>query len=341
MKLAAQRIEDFLRKPDAGVIAVLVFGPDQGLVRERADRLVITVAGDCADPFRVAEVPADILREDPVRLADEAASLPFSGGKRVVRIRDGKEALTAAVRNLLAVGGGNGLVVIEAGELGPRSPLRQVFEAESRAAALPCYADEGSTLRRVIEDELTARGLGIAPEAMDLLASHLGADRGVTRSELEKLALYKQQGRIDVDDVLAVVADAGAVSLDTIAYAACGGDFSALDRALATAYAEGVSPIPLLRAVARHLQRLAEALAGAARGSTADQAMAALKPAVFYRLRPAFRAQMNLWDAPRLGTGLMLLAEAELECKQTGAPQQLLCQRALFRLAQLPRSARS
>ncbi len=170
MKLAAQRIEDFLRKPDGAVIAVLVFGPDQGLVRERADRLVVSVAGDCADPFRVAEVPADILREDPVRLADEAASLPFSGGKRVVRIRDGKEALTAAVRNLLAVGGGNGLVVIEAGELGPRSPLRQVFEGEGRAAALPCYADEGSTLRRVIEDELTARGLGIAPEAMDILA---------------------------------------------------------------------------------------------------------------------------------------------------------------------------
>ena len=300
---------------------------------------MVTVAGDTADPFRVADLPADALREDPVRLADEAAALPFSGGKRVVRIRDGKEALTAAVRNLLAVGGGNGLVVIEAGDLGPRSPLRQLFEGERRAAALPCYADEGGTLRRVIEDELTARGLGIAPEAMDILASHLGADRGVTRSELEKLALYKQQGRIDVDDVLAVVAEAGTVSLDTIAYAACGGDFSVLDHALATASAEGVSPIPLLRGVARHLQRLAEALAGVAKGSTADQAMAALKPAVFYRLRSAFRAQMNLWDASRLGAGLMLLAQTELECKQTGAPQQLLCQRALVRLAAIASSA--
>ncbi len=339
MKLAAHRIEDFLRKPDRGMTAVLLYGPDQGLVRERADRLVAAVAGDSADPFRVADLPADVLREDPVRLADETAALPFSGGRRVVRIRDGKETLTNAVRNLLSVGGGGGLVVVEAGELGPRSPLRQIFESDSKAAALPCYADEGGALRRVIEADLTAHGLGVTPEAMDILASHLGADRGVTRSELEKLALYKGQGRVDVEDVLAVVGDAGAVSLDTIAYAACGGDFSMLDRALATASAEGLSAIPLLRAVARHLQRLAEALAGVARGGTAEQAMAALKPAVFYRLRSPFRAQMDLWDAARLGDALMLLTETELECKRTGAPQELLCQRALFRLAQFARRA--
>ena len=75
--------------------------------------------------------------------------------------------LTNAVRNLLEVGGGGGLVVVEAGDLGPRSPLRQIFESESNAAALPCYADEGDALRRVIEAELTAHGMAIAPEAMD------------------------------------------------------------------------------------------------------------------------------------------------------------------------------
>lgn len=338
MKLSAQRVEGFLRKPEPSVIAVLLYGPDQGLVRERADRLVAAVAGDAADAFRVADLPADALKDDPVRLSDEAAALPFSGGRRVVRIRHGKDAMASAIRNLLAVGGG-GLVVVEAGELGPRSPLRQIFEAESKAAALPCYVDEGSALRRLIEADLTAHGLTATPEAMDMLASHLGADRGVTRRELEKLALYKADGgQVEADDVLAVVGDAGAVSLDAIAYAACGADFSILDRALATASAEGLSAIPLLRAVARHLQRLLEARATLAKGGTADQAMAALKPPVFYRLQASFRAHMQIWDAARLGEGLMVLTETELDCKRTGAPQQLLGQRALFRLAELARA---
>jgi DNA polymerase III subunit delta len=340
MKLTAQRIEGFLRKPDPTVIAVLLYGPDRGLVRERADRLVATVVGDVTDPFRVADVAAESLKDDPARLRDEAAALPFSGGRRVVRIREGKDVLMDAVRNLLELGGGGGLVVVEAGDLGPRSPLRQIFESESKAATLPCYADEGDALRRVIEADLTAHGLTIAPEAMDYLTSHLGADRRVTRSELEKLAVYKEGGQIEVDDVLAVVGDAAATSLDTIAYSACGGNIGLLDRALTTAFAEGLSPISLLRAVARHLQRLLEARAALAAGGSADQAMAALRPAVFYRQRASFRAQMDLWDVTLIGEGLLVLTYAELDCKRTGAPQKLLCQRALFRLAELARAPR-
>ena len=340
MKLVGQRAEAFLGKPDPAVIAVLLYGPDQGLVRERADRLVVAAAGDAADPFRVAELAADPLKDVPVQLADEAAALPFSGGRRVVRVREGKDPLANAVRNLLEVGSGGGLVVVEAGELGPRSLLRQVFESASTAAALPCYVDEGDTLRGVIADDLAVHDLLVTPEAADMLASHLGADRGVTRRELEKLALYKgEPGRVEVDDVLAVVGDAGAVSLDAIALAACGGDFSTLDRAVETAFAEGLQPIPLLRTVARHLQRLLQAHALVAKGGTAKQAMDALRPAVFFRLQPQFRRQMDVWRGARLADGLMLLAETELECKRTGAPQRQLCQRALFRLAELTRTA--
>jgi DNA polymerase-3 subunit delta len=157
---------------------------------------------------------------------------------------------------------------------------------------------------------------------------------------LEKLALYKGgPGQVEVDDVLAVVGDAGAVSLDAIAFAACGGDFATLDRTLDTASAEGVQAIPLLRAVARHLQRLLQAHAVVAKGGTPKQAMDALRPAVFFRVQPQFRRQMDLWRGARLSDGLALLTETEIGCKRTGAPQELLCQRALFLLAELARSA--
>ena len=340
MKLSGQRVEAFLRKPDPAVIAVLLYGSDRGLVRERAERLVASAAGAAADPFRVAELAADVCKDDPVRLADEAAALPFSGGRRVVRVRDGKEPLAPAVRNLLEVGSGGGLVVVEAGELAPRSLLRQVFEQAGAAAAVPCYLDEGDTLRGVIADDLAAHGLQVTPEAADLLASLLGADRGLTRRELEKLALYKGgPGRVEVDDVLAVVGDAGAVSLDAVAFAACGGDFATLDRLVDTTSAEGLQPVPLLRAVARHLQRLLQAQASVMNGGSPKQAMDALRPAVFFRLQPQFRRQMEVWRGARLADGLMLLAETELECKRTGAPQRLLCRRALFRIAKLAGTA--
>jgi len=336
MKLSGQRLEKFLRGPDSLIVAALVYGPDHGLVRERADRMVQAVAGTLSDPFRVAELTAECLREDRARLADAAASLPLSGGRRVVRVRDGKDALVDAVRNLLEVGGGGGYTVIEAGELGPRSPLRMLFEAAETAAAIPCYVDEGEALHAFIGEEIARGGFTIADEALDLLAAHLGADRGLTRRELEKLALYKgEPGPIGVVDVLAIVGEASTLSLDAVAYAACGGDFAALDRAMVMASGESIGAIPLLRVAARHLQRLLQAQAWIASGRSAAQAMAALKPAVFFRLQPAFRRQLDVWNGPRLAAALVVLAETELNCKRTGAPHDILCHAAFVHIARM------
>src|SRR5262249_62361700 len=82
VKLPPRSVERFLGAPDSTITAVLLFGPDIGLVRERADRLTRAVAGDAADPFRVSELTAASLREEPTRLLDEANALSLAGGGR-------------------------------------------------------------------------------------------------------------------------------------------------------------------------------------------------------------------------------------------------------------------
>ena len=128
MKVAPRDLGRFLRTAEASVAAVLFYGPDQGLVRERAVELITRLAGDVRDPFRVAELTPAQLKEDPVRLADEAAALSLSGGRRVLRLREAGDGLTQALAELLAETVPAAFLVLEAGELGPRSSLRGLFE---------------------------------------------------------------------------------------------------------------------------------------------------------------------------------------------------------------------
>src|SRR5579875_4145561 len=88
MRIAPARIADFLRRPDPQLRAVLLYGPDRGLVRERAELLAQRVCPDLADPFRIAAVDGAALVADPARLADEAVQLSLTGGRRVVRVRE-------------------------------------------------------------------------------------------------------------------------------------------------------------------------------------------------------------------------------------------------------------
>jgi DNA polymerase III subunit delta len=347
VKLQGQGLARFLRTPDPAVLAALVYGPDSGLVRERAQALVAAAAGDAADPFRVAELtPAD-LKNDPARLVDEAAALPFTGGRRVVRLRDATDAAAPLLKELLQ-GAGQGLVVLEAGELSPRSPLRALCEASNQAAAIACYRDEGEALSGVIAAELKRSGLAAAPDALEYLTANLGGDRALTRRELEKLALYmadssgagragadgKRGATVTLEDAMATVGDTAALGLDDLIHHLAEGNRPAIERDLERQLAEGDSPVTILRAAARHFMRLHVAVGAIARGQDADAAMAGLRPPVFFRDKDRFRKQLRRWKPPALARALARLTEAEIDCKTTGFPAETICRRVFAEIAQ-------
>jgi DNA polymerase-3 subunit delta len=342
MKVPAARVDRFLDRLDASVRILLLYGPDAGLVRERAERVVRTVVGDLADPFRVAEFRAEVLRSDPARLRDEASALALMGGRRVIRLRDAGDPVAEAVADVLEHVSGDSLVVIEAGELPARSRLRRLCEEHAAAAALPCYPDEAGLLSEFIRETLSGLGVAATSEAVDYLATVLGADRMVSRSELEKLALYAgPDEEVTLEDAIACVGDSGESTMEDVAFASAAGDGAALRRALGRAYAEGTSPIAVLRTTLRHFDRLHFAAALMAQGASAEEAMRALRPPVFFKREAAFRAQLRAWGRKDLGKALAELQEAEVACKSTGVPAESVCGQVLASIARANRVGES
>lgn len=338
MKIANRAVEGFVKKPDPAMAAVLVYGPDHGLVGERVEALIRTVVEDPADPFRVIELGGEALTAEPGRLGDAAATLPFGGGRAVVRVRGATNAHAGAFSDFLGDVRGDALVVANAGELKAGSALRRLFEGAKNAAAVACYADEGAQLARIIAETLRGHGLSATPEAEAYLCAMLGNDRAVTRNEIGKLALYMGGGgAVDIGDVMACVNDSGTTSLDAVCFAATSGDQAALEQALQRTFREGVHPVAVLRAAARHLLRLHQVSGLIAAGRGVDQAVKSLRPPPFFKLADHLRLQAPRWPPPRLGGALDIVTNAELECKTTGLPAEAVCGRALMRIAQAAR----
>lgn len=335
MKISPAQAESFLKNPAPGIRAILVYGPDAGLVRERADRLARGVAPGEPDPFRVSDLAGDDLAADPPRLADEAAALCLTGGRRVVRVRDADDKLGAMFAEFLADPPGDALVVVEAGELAARSKLRAAFEAAKSGAALPCYVEEGAQLMGAVRAAMTERGLKPDNEAVRALAALLGPDRLLLHGEIEKLALYiGGKGAVTEDDVLACGAEAAATSLDEAVDACLAGNAASTDRALSRLAAEGVAPVRALRSLSMHLMRIEAAHARVAAGEDSE----AIVQRLFFKRQAAFRAQMRVWRGRRLAAALAKLIDAELRCKETGQPDRLVCERAFMDLAAAARS---
>ena len=344
MKIAPRQADSFVRKPAAGIAAILVFGPDSGLVHERVSSLVGTVVDDPDDPFRTAELTAASVKSDPALLVDEALARAFGGGRRVIIVQDAGDSLTDMFRSLLEHPGladtDVGLVLARAGDLPGRSSLRKLFDNAKNGASIACYADEPEELYRLVADTLRGQSITASDEAIDYIASHLSNDRQLNRRELEKLVLYAgRSGTIDIDDAAACIGDSAATALDDTILAAADGDYRALERALERAWSEGTSPVAVLRAGQRHLQRLHLISVMAAQGGrTVDDAIAALRPPVFWKMKGRFRSQSRLWRPQTAELALVRLTEAESLVKTTGIPDRAACARTLLAIAQLART---
>lgn len=334
------RAEAFIAKPDPALAAILIYGPDAGLVRERLNALTKAVAGTLDDPFRVSEFSASALKEDPARLGDEAAALAFTGGRRVVRIRDATDT-TASDALVKFVGDpiGGALILVAADDLSPRSKLRAAFEKSDRAAALPCYADNAQSLEGVIRETLKAAGMTISSDGLSWLTDRLGGDRELSRRELEKLIVYMGDARnISEDDAMACIGDTAAMSLDDLIYAVGDGDQATVQRVFGRLTSEGTSSISILTSVARHVLRLHETRGRIAEGKNLESALMSLRPPVFFKYKTQFSAQANRWTEALLARALSLLNEAEMAAKSTDMPTDAVIERALIQIANVARS---
>ncbi|HYM32760.1 MAG TPA: DNA polymerase III subunit delta [Candidatus Cybelea sp.] len=339
MKIPPRNVARFLARPDEKIVAVLIFGPDGGMVRERAESLAVKVAGDTKDAFRVGTLTMAEIADEPGRLLEEAAALSLTGGRRVVRIAAAGDRLSGPLEAVLQSGAADALVVIEAGDLPARSSLRKLCETADNAAAIACYADDAETLEVLIESVLSQAGLAIDDDALDFLKTRLGGDRGVSRGELDKLVTYMgaKSKSVRLEDAEACIGDSSALSIDTMLDAVASGDSRALDRALERSLEMGESPVGLLRAAQRHLQRLHLGAGLLAQGMPADAVLNRLRVPRHPRRQQAMRDQLRRWPLARAQTALDLLLEAEIECKATGARADLLCRVALRRVANAAR----
>jgi DNA polymerase-3 subunit delta len=330
----ASEVDRFVARPDPARPIVLVFGPDAGLVRERAEALVRASVDDPKDPFQLARLEGDDLAGEPTRLVEEANTIPLFGGRRAVWIKAGGRNFTPALEAVIASPGSDCRVVIEAGDLKRNAPLRIVCERAKNAVALPCYPDSEKDLVRLIDDEMRTAGLSISPDARAALVPLLGGDRLASRHEVHKLALFARgKPRVELEDVMAVVADASTLALDGLIDAAFAGRTGELETQFGKARTAGTAPGTIVSGALRQVAQLHKARLAVEEGASVSEAAGAIQPFLHFSRRGAVEAALRTWTSARLERAMAQLAEAALEARRQSAMAEAIAQRALLALA--------
>jgi DNA polymerase-3 subunit delta len=321
-----------ISRPPQNIFLYLVFGSDAGLVSERAKTIAARAIDDPKDPFQLLRINGDDLAADPLRLADEANTIPLFGGRRAIWIAAQGKAFTAALEPVLHLPPADCTIVIEAGGLKRDAPLRKLCEREARAAAIECYPDSSKDLALLIEREAEAANLRVEADAKTFLISLLGQDRLTTRSELDKLLLYAHgKSSVKLEDVEAIVADASSLALDAAVNGAFEGDFAAVQETSARVTSEGGDYNMILGAALRHailLHRMRlDIEAGQGGGGNSGYGGQG------FRRAASLDKHVRAWTSARLARAIAILNEAIGKCRREPRLSEGICGRALWTIA--------
>jgi DNA polymerase-3 subunit delta len=333
----------FLAELPGPAYLYLVFGTDAGLVAERIRVILARAVADPRDPFQLLRISGDDVAEDPLRLVDEANTIPLFGGKRAIRIDAQGKSIVAALEHVVATPPQDCTIVVSAGALKKDAALRKLFEREKRAVAIECYPDSAEDVGRLAAAEAAAVGLSLSAEAKVRLASLLGEDRLVTRSEIEKLILYARgDGEIGLDHVEAIVSEASRRNLDGALDAAFSGNFAALDGEVRKVASEFGDVRPLLAIASTHAMALHRAKVATVASDRASIGYEQGPPSiptvpVDFRRRDMFAKHLRHFSADRLLDLIDGLAEATFAARRDPRLASAIVMRALWKVASAAR----
>lgn len=331
--IKAHEADRALARLDRSIRVVLFYGPDQGLVSERSDALMRASVADASDPFQMVRLDGADIAGDPLRLADEANTIGLFGGQRVIRISATSKPLASAVEPLLNTPPQDAIVILEGGDLPKSNALRLLVERSRTGMAVPCYADQGRSLDIVIDAVLQEHGLTIDRDARALLSSRLGADRQLSRREVEKLCLYAAgRGKIDLHDIDAIVGDASARDVDDVVDGLFCGTVGRLDNSFMRLTTSGEDPSVLLSFVIRHALALLAARQAMDEGrQSASDAISSMRGMSFTR-KADVETALKRWTSPQLLKALALLNAASAHARRKPDLATELATRALWNL---------
>lgn len=331
-----QQAAAFMKAPPADLAAALFHGSDPGLVSERSAGLARILAARENPPGEILKIDEAELDEDPGRLETELQTRPMFSGRRVVRAIAGRKISAQLLKPILASAPLEGLLIVEAGNLKADDALRALFEKQPSCYSVACYPDTGADIDDLISEVLGSFKLKIDGDARDLLQSRLGADRALSRSEIEKLALYcLGRSPITFEDVDMLVGDAAGLAIERIAEAVADGRTKSAISDFGRALASGESAQMIIAVVQRYFLKLHRVRSDVDAGQRLDDALRGVRPPLFFKQKDIFARQVRSWSRSQLDQALRRIAEDAKAARLSSALEDVIAERLLLRLASM------
>lgn len=333
MKLTSTQFEKIVKSPIADMTAILVYGTDSGLIRER---IVALLSVNVISEFSLSVINFNHIRSDQNKFEQECRSIPFGGGRKIIHLINMPITLPKFIEEIFE-NIHDILIIIEASELPPSSSLRKYFENAKNNAIIACYNDSMNDVIKLINQFFSDKSYTISQEALSYLAENLLGDRLLIRNELDKLVNYLgDQKNCELIDAQKICGDIFEQDINDFINHMCDSEKLKMLEILRRIVKNNIPIINLIRSSIKYLIQLYHLhVLMAQHNHTVNIAVKQLKPPIFFKQLPFVYRHIRKWNIMNIKKALDQLAILESNIKGSISYTQLKAEKKFLQISDI------
>jgi DNA polymerase III delta subunit len=310
MKILKNNIESLiLNVKTSKFTAILLYGSDVGVVEARER--------DIKKKFADFEsIKLDLNGENTLKdVLNEVLTPSFFGSPKFIQIAGNEGKMGDFDSFLTALKGFEGFVLITFySNLDAKSKVRKVCEVVEEVGVIACYADEDADVMQVVQGFLRFNKLTIERDVLRWIVESFKNNRAVLLAELEKLAIFKREGKVTLAEAMALMQEEVEASI----FEAVNHFFSLNLRDFlkeVEKLKEDVVPSVLVSSLINYTFKLLEILEEKEINKKMIDAILTEK-GVFFKQIPKMKNHLSKWNLKMLNGFLGLLVELEIAVRK-------------------------
>ena len=311
---------------------VLLYGPNEGLIRHNKDKIKKTFTKD-----NILEISftGKSINEKPDIFYDEVKTISMFEDKKIIVVEQPLDKNITLFENIFEELPDKTLIVIIGNNLSRSSKIRKFFENSQHYLSCAHYDDDLGTSSQLIKELEKSIKRILDKDIKNYISQNLSNNRLISKNEIDKIILLYSNNNKEpkLEDIKSICNDNADLGLNKICQLVFSGNPKKVSIFLNKIFSEGVNPIAIIRTMLNYIQRIESTQIALKKTNNFDLAIKGLKPPVFWKEKDLFKLHCMKWPINETILNFNLLVEAELSCKNDYYLTNIICERALINIA--------
>ena len=198
--------------------------------------------------------------------------------------------------------------------LDKKSTMRSHFEIKKNLGCVPCYSDNEKTLSIYSREKLRDYS-GFNQEFLNILIKNSNTDRMVVNQEIEKLKRLFPNKRIEQNKAIELINNAYSLDFDILRDACLESNKENLNRILGNMIIQNEKSYFYIANLLNRIEKLLNLNKLLVNNSNVDLTIETFKPKIFWKDKPSYKKQLNVWNMKKLEKAKKIILETELKIK--------------------------